>query len=270
MVMVVMAGAYVVRRLGFLVMASPGEVYPDNGSGNPFLIFRDAPIQQFDVWVTALQGVVIGVVGVLAMIRWIRASPPLRRVLAPVLIGGLGWVIASVIYKVGPWADFTLDFRFPPWQDEVWWSIPDYLVRGAAAPIGFLVGALLLRTARVAVVDLLSGIAEQPARRNLQESLIRVLGDTDLVVLYPDGDSWIDVDGRPVVYPNPMDERVATPIESDGRPVAIILHDASLLEDPGLVGAVAATARLAIDNERLSAELEAQLAEVRESRVRNR
>jgi signal transduction histidine kinase len=61
---------------------------------------------------------------------------------------------------------------------------------------------------------------------------------------------------------------VATPIESDGRTAAIILHDAALAEDPGLVGAIAAAARLAIDNERLSSELEAQLAEVRDSRVR--
>jgi signal transduction histidine kinase len=84
----------------------------------------------------------------------------------------------------------------------------------------------------------------------------------------PENNGWTDADGRPVEYPLVGDERVATPIESDGRTVAIILHDASLEEDPGLVGAVAAAARLAIDNERLSSALEAQLAEVRDSRVR--
>ncbi len=267
-VMAAMVAAYLTLSAGFMLLAVPGRVYPDNGSGNPFLLFADAPLQLFDSWVTALKAVLIGVVGGLAIVRWAQASPPTRRVLGPVLVGGLGWVATSVIYKVGGWAFITFGAKIPPWQDAVWWSIPDYLVRGTAAPIGFLVGALLLRTARSAVVDLLSGIADQPARRQLQSSLIRVLGDPDLAVVYPEGSGWADADGRPVASSAIADERVATPIESEGRTVALILHDASLLEDPGLVGAVAATARLAIDNERLSSALEAQLADVRESRIR--
>ncbi len=267
-VVVAMCALYLGRSVAFLLLAVPGQAYPDNGVSNPFLVNSDGPLRSVDSWLLAAQAAAIAVVAILAVVRWVRASPPTQRVLAPVLIGGLAWAATSVLGKVGPLADLLYQVQFPPWEDADWWSIPDYLLRGTAAPIGFLIGALLLRTARTAVVDLVSGIGDQPARRNLEASLIRVLRDPSLVVLYPDGDGWADAEGRPVSYPSPDDGRAATRIESGGRVLATILHDPSLLEDPGLVGAVAATARLAIDNERLGAELEAQLAEVRASRIR--
>jgi signal transduction histidine kinase len=58
------------------------------------------------------------------------------------------------------------------------------------------------------------------------------------------------------------DRRVA------GRRVAALVHDASLRDDPGLVEAVCAAAGLALENERLQAELRAQLDELRASRAR--
>jgi signal transduction histidine kinase len=50
--------------------------------------------------------------------------------------------------------------------------------------------------------------------------------------------------------------------------VALLHHRPGLLDDPHLAGEVAATARLALDNERLHAELLAQLAGLRASRAR--
>jgi signal transduction histidine kinase len=46
------------------------------------------------------------------------------------------------------------------------------------------------------------------------------------------------------------------------------VHDPALLEDPALVDAVGAATRLAVQNERLQAEVRAQLEEVRASRAR--
>jgi signal transduction histidine kinase len=46
------------------------------------------------------------------------------------------------------------------------------------------------------------------------------------------------------------------------------VHDPVLRDDPGLVAAAGAAARLALENERLHARLRAQLAEVRQSRAR--
>ena len=59
-----------------------------------------------------------------------------------------------------------------------------------------------------------------------------------------------------------------TLVEQDGTPLAALVHDEALLEDPGLVSAVAAAVRLTADNERLRGELQRQLAEVAASRSR--
>ncbi|HKE66153.1 MAG TPA: sensor histidine kinase, partial [Micromonosporaceae bacterium] len=62
--------------------------------------------------------------------------------------------------------------------------------------------------------------------------------------------------------------RTVTTVDHDGDPVAAIIHDPSLLEDPALIESVRAAASLALENSRLQAELRAQLAEVRASRIR--
>ena len=54
----------------------------------------------------------------------------------------------------------------------------------------------------------------------------------------------------------------------DGEPVAALTHDPSLSADPGLVSAVAAAAGLALENERLHAQVQAHLVETRASRTR--
>jgi signal transduction histidine kinase len=55
-------------------------------------------------------------------------------------------------------------------------------------------------------------------------------------------------------------------VERNGRPLAALLHDPAL--DPTLVQAAAAAAGMAIENERLQAQVRAQLDEVRASRAR--
>jgi signal transduction histidine kinase len=59
-----------------------------------------------------------------------------------------------------------------------------------------------------------------------------------------------------------------TEVEREGIRVGAIIHDASLADEPGLVRAVAASAALALENERLEAELRARLDELQTSRSR--
>ena len=68
--------------------------------------------------------------------------------------------------------------------------------------------------------------------------------------------------------PEPGSGRAWTAVERDGRRVAAIVHDAELDTGPELVNAAAAGAALAIDNERLKADLRARVEELRVSRVR--
>jgi signal transduction histidine kinase len=62
--------------------------------------------------------------------------------------------------------------------------------------------------------------------------------------------------------------RVATGITRDGVPLAMILHDAAVLDDPALVEQVAAGAALAVSNARLQARTRERVDELIASRGR--
>jgi signal transduction histidine kinase len=68
--------------------------------------------------------------------------------------------------------------------------------------------------------------------------------------------------------PPPDEHRAVTVVERQGRRIAALVHDESVTEDPALVSAAVAAAGLALDNERLHAEVRAQLDELRASRRR--
>ena len=69
-----------------------------------------------------------------------------------------------------------------------------------------------------------------------------------------------------MAHANPSDAEL-TRLLTEARTIAI-LHDRALSDEPELLRSVAATARIALENERLRAEIRAQLQEVRDSRQR--
>jgi signal transduction histidine kinase len=108
--------------------------------------------------------------------------------------------------------------------------------------------------------------ASAPVRELLAESL----GDHSVAIAYwlPDREIFVDETGRRVDLPHPASGRTWTAVERDGRPVAAIVHDAALDTTSELVQAAASASSLAIDNERLKADLRARLEELRVSRLR--
>jgi signal transduction histidine kinase len=104
----------------------------------------------------------------------------------------------------------------------------------------------------------------------VREILAASLGDRSVTVAYwlPDRAAFVDESGRPVTMPAHGSGRTWTAVERDGRPVAAIIHDAALETSTELVQAAAAASSLAIDNERLKADLRARLEELRVSRLR--
>jgi signal transduction histidine kinase len=108
--------------------------------------------------------------------------------------------------------------------------------------------------------------AGSPVREMLAESL----GDRSLAIAYwlPDRGVFVDESGRPVDLPEPGSGRAWTSVDRGGRRLAAIVHDAELDATPELVQAAAAAAALALDNERLKADLRARLEELRASRLR--
>ena len=106
----------------------------------------------------------------------------------------------------------------------------------------------------------------------MRELLAESLGDRTLSVAYwlPEREIVRRRGGRPVELPEPGSGRAWTAVERDGRRVAAIIHDAELDTTPELVNAAAAAAALAIDNERLKADLRARVEELRVSRAAHR
>jgi signal transduction histidine kinase len=104
----------------------------------------------------------------------------------------------------------------------------------------------------------------------VREALAESIGDRRLAIAYwlPERSSFVDEHGLPVDLPEPESGRTWTAVEHEGRRVAAIIHDAELDARPELVRAAAAGSVLALNNERLKAELRARVEEVRASRAR--
>ena len=113
-------------------------------------------------------------------------------------------------------------------------------------------------------------VTSLPAGAPIRETLARNLGDRSLSIAYwlPDREAFVDERGHSVPLPEPGSNRAWTAVDYDGRRVAAIIHDASLVASPELVQAAAAAGSLALDNERLKADLRARVEELRASRVR--
>ena len=198
----------------------------------------------------------LGVV-VVTVHRWRVASRPRRRALLPSLGGSLSAVLFS--------ANLTTLIAGSP-------SVALITVLNAAlltVPAALLWGLLRSRLARGGLADLFRELGTLRGVR-LEAGLAKVLGDPGLVLAYrvPGERSYLDGRGQPVVLPAPGGDHAAAPVERDGRELAMLIHDASLDDDPELVGAVAAAAAIALDDARLQAESEDRLAELRASRER--
>jgi signal transduction histidine kinase len=103
---------------------------------------------------------------------------------------------------------------------------------------------------------------------SVRDLLRRTLGDPDLDIVYPRVGSGGWIDGLGASSTGDVAGRTATTIDRGGKPVAALLHDPALLEDRARLEAAIEAASMAIDNERLKAQLGAQLNEVRASRAR--
>lgn len=113
-------------------------------------------------------------------------------------------------------------------------------------------------------------VSSLPASAPVRETLAQSLGDRSLSIAYwlPDREVFVDERGLHVPLPEPGSDRAWTSVDYEGRRVAAIIHDASLEASPELVQAAAAAASLALDNERLKADLRARVEDLRASRVR--
>jgi signal transduction histidine kinase len=134
---------------------------------------------------------------------------------------------------------------------------------------GLLAGLLVAPWQRAAVTDLVVELGEARSG-TLRGELSRALGDPSLEIGYwlPDRAVFVDAEGRVLSLPDPGSGRSVTIVEREGQPVAVLLHDPAVLEDPGLLEAVTSAAQLAASNARLRAEVQARVEELAASRRR--
>jgi len=207
----------------------------------------------FDTASAAIGAIIIAtVIGIVVRERR-HATPVARHAGAPVLWTGLV-CLSAVAISLGIGSSGVSDLA--------------HGIAGAVAllaflmlPFAYLVGLLRSHYARAGTVSGLLGALS--SRAALRDTLAEALGDPSLRLVYWTG-RWVDREGRPVELP----ARGVTHVERDGERIGAIVHDPALDDEPEFVRAVAAAAALALENERLEAELRARVAELQDSRAK--
>jgi signal transduction histidine kinase len=247
-----------------LVPAIPLEfawlLFFDTGPpGNALLARPDAEVANAIDW--AQRSVVFAGSVALAVTlwrRWFVATPPLRRILIPALVAGCAVLLSTVLTLLAKVTEIPEAVRWI----ELWAFI--------AVPVAVLTSIARARLARSSVADVFLALEANPAPGELRDALARALDDTSVQLAFwlPEYGAYADLDGRRVELPDEGSQRAATIVERVGAPVAALIHDASLREEPDLLAAVAAAAGIALENARLHSELRARLEELRGSRAR--
>jgi signal transduction histidine kinase len=143
----------------------------------------------------------------------------------------------------------------------VLWGYEAVLVLIAA---GFLADSLYGRWAQAAVTKLVVDLGGDSEAGTLRARLAHALGDRSLMIGYwlPEADGYVDERGDRVELPARGSGKAVTLVEHDGERIAALVHDATVLDDPGLVDSVALAARIALSNVRLQADVRRQVAEL--------
>jgi signal transduction histidine kinase len=237
----------------------------DGCSPNPLLVSNDASLAAaLNSAADALALVLIAGLIVVLVRRWRFFAPRQRPALAPVL-----WTGGTALAIVG--AGFAA--LFSGVREGGANAVSEVaLLPLVAVPYAFLAGMMRSRFARAgAVNELVASLNAAPEhRRSLQDAIADAFGDPSLVIAYwlPERADYVDADGHPVALPDGGSGRSWTPVQRDGAPLAAIVHDAELAEERDLLETAGAAAGLALENERLHAELRARVEELERSRDR--
>jgi signal transduction histidine kinase len=205
--------------------------------------------------------VAIGVCAVLVS-RWRHGSAARRRALAPVLSVS----IATAVVLAASTGASSVGLHGLGRALEWLWDAGVVLL-----PLAFLGGLVRTRLRRAeGVARLLDELDVLPTLDGLPAALARALEDQSLELAYwlPARERYVDADGHPIELPDQASGRAVTPLDLDGRRVAVLLHDAALSEEAELVRAAGRTAVLWLERARLEAERNARILELRESRAR--
>jgi signal transduction histidine kinase len=262
---VLVAGFYLFQVGGQVAITLTIPRWEPRGAPGPneVVLWRNADLADRIGDVTDRATIPVLVVTVVLLVhRIVTASPPARRAYGYVWVGGvlltanlvllitagLGWVAFDSVY--GVWLEYA----------------------AGLVPVAMAASLLAARVAQDRLVHLVVDLEAGDRGERLRASLRRALDDPGLDLVYrrPGAEGWIDADGHAVDVATVESDtgRVLTSVDHHGEPIGALVHDPVLRRDPDRLATAAAAAGLAIDNERLQAELRSRLAEVEASRAR--
>jgi len=201
-------------------------------------------------------------VGFIALVvrRFLRSNPGSRRTFGPV---GLVASLATLSFAGRGLLDAAGSSAVTgalDWADRI---------STALVPVALVAGVLATRRARGSVADLVLEL-DRAGPGHVRDALAASVGDPtlELALWLPERSAWVDESGRAVVLPDAGNGRAVTLIGRGDERLAALVHDPDIVDQRSLLEAAGTAARLALENERLHAELRRQLAELRASRVR--
>jgi signal transduction histidine kinase len=198
---------------------------------------------------------VIGVVvaGIAVVAHHLRVcDPATRRAAAPVLVAlclnGAMAAAADIDLLTGEIGRVL--FLFSAWL----------------VPLAVLLGFTLVQLHRAQVAELVVALDRGLTPLELRDELARCLGDDSLVLCFPTDNGFVDQAGDPVTPGG--SGRSVTPVEHEHRLIALLDHRSALAEERELLAATTAASRLALENARLTATVQAQVVELAQSQRR--
>jgi signal transduction histidine kinase len=255
--------------LGGDISADLDGPHPDNA----FAVADEPELALVFQYVAALVGFLCLCAAAVLVLRKLRdATPPQRRQQTPMVVTGLV-LLAFLLPSVG------LKLVGAEEAGEV--AGYAALTAFAILPYAFLAGLVRSRYSRAgAVGELIEALNDADRNVELRDALADALGDPTLQLLFwrPSAGHYVNAAGRPVALPPRGSGRAVAEVRAprvaggheraEGALVGAIVHDEQLVDEPELVRMVAGSAALALDNERLQAELHARVEELQASRAR--
>jgi signal transduction histidine kinase len=259
------AAIVIVGYVTALVLQAPLYLFAPGAPGRSLSIADSPALRMTGALVQAVFGVAVMLAtAVVIARRLVEATPPHRRVLIPLFSYG----IVAVLILAGSRNILVGLLGLSPLVS----SAVQVAVVGCL-PIVFVLGILLGGFARTGQLEELGtwlGVAGGGERPALTMALAQTLGDPSLEVSFwvPERHAFVDGDGVPVPAIPPGRDRAVVEITFRGRTVAAISYNPALIDEPRSVRSAGRIVAIALERERLTAELRASRRALQQSRER--
>jgi signal transduction histidine kinase len=228
------------------------------------LALGDRPdLARVGFWVQTAAGIVVMIATAAILTRRLRAMTPRQRRIAGVL-DAYGTFVVLIVPLTGSVRQLAL-------IDGLALAAAQ-LALLATIPIAFTVAVLRGGFARTGELEQLAAWlgAADGTRSSLTRALVDALGDPTVELLFwvPEAGGYVDADTRRATLPTAGSDRAAVEVQTAGRRIGAIVYDDRLLADPRPVRDAGRVIALALEEKRLTAELQASHELVRRSRAR--